>query len=206
MKSIPLFLMIFRPSIVREVAAERSEIAAIVVNAVNGVLMVTAAAMTMLPLFKGSLVALLGILFGPLAAFLVSSLYSRIEWTVGRRLQGKASLDDIYRISAWSSVPMGFACMLYSLLLLPLKNSGPATLLVASIPSLAIAFCAVRNYLCNFLFVQQFTRVRGVVSILLTLVFFIIVMAGGMALFSLFIRYVASEGLKTTFWLSMFRL
>jgi len=98
--------MISRPSVVREVAFARAESVAVVVNAVAGLLFVAAISLPWLSLFTGLLVACLTILFGPFAGFTLSSLYSRVEWTVGRRLGGRASHDELYRLFAWSFLPL----------------------------------------------------------------------------------------------------
>ncbi|MCM2359153.1 MAG: hypothetical protein NDI77_13470 [Geobacteraceae bacterium] len=199
MKNVPFASLIFRPRVVREVAAERAEIAAVFVNAVNGLFAVAAIFLPMLSLFTTSLVALLTILFGPLAGFTVSSLYSRVEWTVGRRLGGTASLDELYRLFAWSFLPAGCAALLYSLILLTLNEPSPATEFLAAIPSLFLLCCAFRNYCANVIVTHQFTRARGSASIVLTLALFLVLIAGGVGFLSLLFRYGTGESLKSIF-------
>lgn len=169
--------IIFTPSVVREVAFKRTESAAVLVNAVAGLLFVAAISLPWLPLFTGSLVTLLMILFGPFAGFTLSSLYSRIEWTVGKRFGGKACHDDLYRLFAWSFLQTGFAALLFALALITLEKPSIVTELVALIPSLVIFFCAVRNYCSNVIATQQFTRTRGGINIFVTFVLFLILVA-----------------------------
>lgn len=178
MNNLPIVSIIFRPLVVRKVAFERAESAAVFVNAVTGLLFVAAISLPWLSLFTGSLVALLTILFGPLVGFIFSSLYSRVEWTVGKRLGGNASQDQLYRILAWSFLPLGFAVLLYVLILIPLESSSVVTQLVAAIPSLVIVFCVIRNYSVNIVATQQFTRIRGSIDIVVTFVVFLILVAG----------------------------
>lgn len=193
-----LFLLI-HPRAVREAASERSELASIFLNGVNGVLVMIALSISMQSLFTPTLIVLLAILFGPLAGFTVSSLYSRLEWAVGRRLGGKASLDELYRLFAWSSFPAAVAVLLYGLILAPLTNPSPLTQIIAAIPSVAILCCGVRNYCSNLIAVQQFTIKRGIACNFLTLVLFLALVAGGISYLWLFFEYGAGEGVKTMF-------
>ncbi len=196
MNILSLFI---HPRAVREAAAERSELAAVFLNGVNGVLVIAALSISMLSLFTPTLVALLAILFGPLAGFTVSSLYARVGCAVGRRLGGKASLDEQYCLFAWSSFPVAVAVLLYGLILVPLAKPSPLTQIIAAIPSVTIFCCAVRNYCSNLVAVQQFTRKRGIASTLLTLVLFFVLVAGGVSCLWLFCEYGAGEGVKTMF-------
>lgn len=189
MNNIPIVSIIFSPLAVREVAFERTESAAVVVNAMTGLLIVAAISLLWLPLFTGSLVALLTILFGPLAGFTVSSLYSRVEWTVGKRLGGKASHDELYRLFSWSFLPMGYAALLYTLILITLEKHSTVIELVASIPSLVIFFCSIRNYSANVVAIQQFSRIRAGISIAVTLVLFLVLIAGSGGFLYLFSEY-----------------
>jgi hypothetical protein len=181
--------IIFSPLAVREVAFERAESAAVVVNAMAGLFIVAAISLQWLSLFTGSLVALLTILFGPLAGFTVSSLYSRVEWTVGNRLGGKSTHDELYRLFAWSFLPIGFAALLYALILFTLEKSSTVIELVAAIPSLVIFCCAIRNYYANVIAIQQFSRVRACICFVVTLVLFLILIAGSGGYLYLFSEY-----------------
>lgn len=189
MNKTPIVSMIFSPLAVREVAFERAESAAVVVNAMTGLFIVAAISLPWLSLFTGSLVALLTFLFGPLAGFTVSSLYSRVEWTVGKRLGGKASHDELYRLFAWSFLPMGSAALLYALILITLEKPSTVTELVAAIPSLVIFCCAIRNYYANVTAIQQFSRIRAGIGIVVTLVLFLVLIAGSGGFLYLFSEY-----------------
>lgn len=200
MKGIPLVYLIFGPRSVHEIAWARTWIAAVIVNAVSGMVLVAVPAMFLLPISTLTLAALLIILFGPLLGFFYSSLYSRLEWFVGTKLGGNASLDDLYRIFAWSFLPLSLALLLYPLLCLfadALKvPPETVTMIAASIPSLVIGYCSLRNYCSNVIAVQQFTRIRGAVSIVLTFTLFLTVtFAAGVSLW-LLSEYAMSEDLK----------
>jgi hypothetical protein len=190
---------LYRPSAVREVAMRQHPITAVAVNAVNGIAAMTALAMTMIPIFTLPLVVLMGVLFGPLVCFIVSSIYPRIEQKVGAILGGKATLADLYRIFAWSFLPVGFAGMLFSLILAQLKNPGATTLIVASVPSIAIAGLAARNYCSNVAHAHQFSRTRSFASIIVTFILFVLLTAAVIILFRLLISYCAEEDIRIMF-------
>lgn len=189
MRSFPSFFSVFRPRAMLEFAMNRSQMTAVAVNAVNGIFVVTAVSMTMLELFTGLLVALLGILFGPLVSFTVSSIYSRIEWAVGRRLGGSATLDDIYRISAWSLLPFGVACLLYGFILFVFIKPESTTVYVELIPPVVVLLWSMWSYCSNIIAAQQFTRIRGTISLILTFFSFLLVIAGGIGFLSLLTNY-----------------
>lgn len=195
----PWLSLIYRPSIMREFAAKRSEFAAVAVNAGSGALIVLAAALIMPPFFTVSLVVLMSILFGPFVGFVISSTYSRIEWAVGKRMGGKASFDDIYRTFAWSFLLLAFAGLFYSLILLVLKSANFATSLVVAIPSLVFAVLTLRNYYLNIIEIQPFTRKRGALSIFITFILFLMVIFGGLAVLSLLEKCGTGEILKSIF-------
>jgi hypothetical protein len=199
MQSIPEISLLFRPRVVLDRATKSSEIAAVIVNAINGMCVVGAIALPMHSLFTCTLVALQIILFGPLVGFVFSSLYSRVEWTVARRLGGKASLDDIYRLFAWAFLPAGFAVLLYGLIILTLKVPSTKSELLAAIPSLFLFCCAIRNYCSNIIITQHFTRTRGAVSMAVTLVLFLVLIAGGVCLLTLLFKYGMGDSLEYIF-------
>jgi hypothetical protein len=199
MKSIPFVSFMFRPREVREVAKERAEIGAVIVNAMNGMFFVGAIALPMQSLFTISLVALQIIIFGPLVGFVVSSLYSRVEWTVGRRLGGNASLVELYCLFAWAMLPAGFAVFLYGLILLTLNEPSTTTEYIVSIPSLIIFCCSIRNYCSNIIASQQFSKTRGTVCVVLSFVLFLTLMAGGIGFLSLLFSYGMGECQQSIF-------
>ena len=199
MQSIPGISFLFRPRIVLDRATKSSEVAAVIVNAINGMFVVGAIVLPMHSLFTYTLVALQIILFGPLVGFVFTSLYSRVEWTVARRLGGKASLDDIYCLFAWAFLPAGFALLLYGLIILTLKESSTKSELFAAIPSFILFCCATRNYCSNIIVTQHFTRTRGALSMVVTLVLFLILIAGGVCLLTLLFRYGMCGSLESIF-------
>ena len=110
MKSIPLLSFIYSPRNLHDFSKSQDEMVAVTINAITGVLIVLAAA-TLSQMFTVTMALLLGILFGPLVGFALSSIYSRIEWFVGTKMGGKASRSDLYRIFAWSFLPLGCASL-----------------------------------------------------------------------------------------------
>ena len=189
MRNIPSFLMILSPRTTREFAMKQSQMTAVAVNALNGVFVITAVSMTMLSLFTGLLVAVLGILFGPLVSFTVSSIYSRMEWTVGRRLGGNGSFDDFYRIFAWSFLPFGLACLLYGFILFVLIKPESPSISVEIIPPLVVLLWCIWGHCMNTLATQHLTRIKGAVSLVLTFFLFLVFIAGGVGFFSLLTSY-----------------
>ncbi len=95
MKTEAYVTMLYQAAAVRERAAEKSAMAAVGINAVYGMLIFTALAPSMLSMFTAGFVVTVTLLFGPLLGFIVSSLYPRVEMTVGRRLRGRAALDEL---------------------------------------------------------------------------------------------------------------
>jgi len=194
MKGIRWVSMICRPGVVRQVASEHSAIAAVVVNAVNGVAIVPAVAIWCpLPL-TGSVVVLLALLLGPLAGFSVPSIYVRIERAVGNYLGGKASLDYLYRLLAWSFLPLALAMLFYSLI--PSKETGTVVNILVSIPFLGIAACSVSNYWYNVFEAQGVTRTRAAVGIMITLIVFVVVVVASAGVLALLFSYGISEDMK----------
>lgn len=199
MKIIHYVSIMFRPQKVREVAAEGTEISVVAVNAVNGMLVIGAIGLLMKASFTLPLITALAVLFGPLAGFVVSSIFCRVEWRVGRKLGGEASFAEIYRLFAWAFLPAGFAALLYALLLTALKDASTETELLAALPSLALFCCASRNYCANIISCQKFSRVRGVMSVILSNVIFILIIAIAIGCLSLLFKLGVGEGLKSTF-------
>ncbi len=89
----------------------RTEIAALVVNCVNGSPATVSIAISMSPPMTASLVVILAILFSPLVGFAVSSVYTLIEVTVGNRFGSKGSFNDLYRLFSWSFLSLGLAAL-----------------------------------------------------------------------------------------------
>jgi hypothetical protein len=199
MPNIPCLL--FRPSVVRQTALEHSEMVALLINMANGIIVLLAAGVPLVGMFTFSVVVLSSILFGPSIGIIVSSIYSRTEWMVGRKLGGKAPRQDIYRIYAWSFLPFGFSVLLYSMLLLPFKNPSTAIYLSAMVPSLIIIGFAIRNYSANITIKQQFTRARGLANLALTFVLFLLIVAIVLALFLILYKYNSGDDLKMLFML-----
>jgi hypothetical protein len=202
MTSIPLFSLTFHPSEIRRAAEGRSGLVAMALNALNGILILSALALQCRPLFTAPLVAVLCILFGPLAGLLISRLYSGLEWTVGRRLKGAGSRDLLHGILTWSFLPLGFAVLLESAILLILRGYTIATLIAASLPSLFIAFLCVRSYCSNVIAVHHVTRKRGAAGILVTLLLFLLVIIGAACLVALAVKYGTGDYLKMILLLS----
>lgn len=189
--------LLYRPEAGRELAAKKPVISAVINNAMFGILALASVSPQMLQMFTPSLVVIVILLFGPLAGFIVSSLYTRVEMTVGKRLGGMASLDELYRLFAWSFLPVGLVAAINSLIIYTLKKPSATTELVAAIPFLIILCCAIRNYCLNIIFVQHFTRVRGVVSIFLTFILFVVLVVGGLGFLSFLFSYEMGDCVKS---------
>lgn len=196
MRNFLIYTLIADPRRLKEFTDSKKEMTAVGVNAVTGIFLVLAAALTMSSLFTTGLVILASILFGPLVGFVISSSYPRIEWTVGRRLGGKAALDELYRIFAWSFLPVGFSLLFYSLVMLFIKEPGIAVSLLLAIPSIGLFLLAVRNYCSNSIAVQQFSIKRGTLGLVITVVLFIVLIAGCGSLLRLLYNYGVCENLK----------
>lgn len=193
MKVIPLVSSVYRPRLAREIALGQSLTPAIFVNGINGALAVTSIAISVPTPLTDSLVAIMAILFGPLVGFTVSSIYTRIETAVGIRLGGKASHDDLYRLFAWSFLPLTLAALVSSLILTQYSRLGSLTTPLAATLCLLFAACSIRNYGANVLNAHELSRTRGVVSLVLTFLLFI-----GLAAVSIgFLLFVFSYGVDT---------
>ena len=81
--------------------------------------------------------------------------------------------------------------MFYSLILLLLKKPGQMTSLVVLIPSLVVVYLAMRNYCSTIIATQEFSRMKGAVSMAIAFILFLIVIAGGTAIIAILfeIRY-----------------
>jgi len=189
--------LLYRPATGRELAVERSEISAVIINALNGILVVAAISFQMLSMYTASLVILMTILFGPLIGFIISSLYTRVEMTVGRRLGGKATLDELYRLFAWSFLPAGLAVLLLGMIMLAFEKPSTTTEFLAAIPSLVIICAAIRNYCSNIIAAQRFTVLRGMVSLVVTPLLFLTLIVAGAGLITILFRCGAGESLMS---------
>ena len=196
MKSEPYFTMLYQPAAVRERAAERSGMTAVGINAVYGMLVVAAITPSMLSMFTIGFVVTVTLLFGPLLGFIVSSLYPRVEMTVGRRLGGTATLDKLYRLFAWSFLPAGLALVLLALLFSSLDRISTVVQWSLCIPVLVLLCCGIRNYCSNIITAQSFTLVRGITGLVLTFIFFLVLIAAGVGFITILFRCGAGESLS----------
>lgn len=202
MKGISLVSLVYRPRSVREVALARTDVAAAMVNCATGILVLAAVALSVPVPLTASLVVVLAILFGPLVGFIVSSVYPRIETAVGGRLGGKASLGDLYRLFAWGFLPLGLAALISSIILGQSNLPGSVTIPLAATVLLVFACSSVINYCSNVLVAHQFSFTRGAVSLVLTFVLFVGLLAVGLGLLLLLFTYGVNEdltGLLTRF-------
>lgn len=203
MKGIRFVYQMLGPSSALEIALARTEFATVTINAVSGMVLLAAPATLMFLISAStfSLSACLIILFGPLVGFLCSSIYSRLEWFIGMRLGGKAPLDDLYRVFAWSFLPLTLWLLCYLLLCFFVAKLEPTyeteTMIAISIPFVIMSYFSLRNYGTSVIVVQQFTRARGVVSIAITLVLALTMTFAATVLLWLFAAYGMSQGMKT---------
>lgn len=196
-KKIPFVSLSYSPNAVREMAGKKAKFAAVVINAVNGMFAAAAVCLPMLSFCTVPLVALLIMIFGPFAGFVASSLYSRVEWTVGRRLGGKSSRDGLYNLFAWSFFPPGIGLMLYGLIMSRMEKPSTTTELVAAVPFLVLFCFAVRNYCSNIIACHQFTRTRGIVSVVMSFVLFVVLIVAGMGFLAILFKYAEGQSLNS---------
>ena len=191
MNVIPSVSSVYRPRLAREFALDQSEIAAITVNGINGALAVASIAIAIAISIRltTSLMVVMTVLYGPLVGFIVSSVYTGIEKTVGSRLGGKASHGVIYRLYAWSFLPLWLAALVASLIASQYSWLGTWTIPLAVILCLVFAVFSIRNYWANVLYAHQFSRARGAVSLVLTLLLFIVLMAVSIGVLLFFFTY-----------------
>jgi hypothetical protein len=161
MKPAAFITMLYQPAAVRERAADLSAMSAAGINAVYGMLVFTALAPLTQSMFTVGFVVAGTLLFGPLLGFIVSSLYPRLEMTVGRRLGGKATFDELYRLFAWSFLPTGLALGLLALLFSSFDRTSTVLQWSLFIPVLILICCGIRNYCSNIIAAQSFTLLRG---------------------------------------------
>jgi len=185
--------LMFGPDPADEIASVPTGFAPIIMNAGSGIVLMSALAVSLKSVCTTALAVLLVLLFGPFVGFLVSSLYSRLEWFVGNRLGGKSSLDALYGVFPWLFLPVSFALLVFVLILLfmDIGNQPPETvmLIAAAIPSLVIVCFALRNYWLTIVAIRQFTQKKGAVSVVLTFVLFVALISLAVFILLLFARY-----------------
>ncbi len=184
----PSISLLYRPAAVRAKAAECSVFSAVGLNALYGMLIIAAVGPSMLQMFTSGFVFAVTLLFGPLLGFIVSSVYPRVEMTIGKMLGGAATLDELYRLFAWSFLPAGLALLLDTMFT---EKS-----FIVPISFFLLILCGIRNYCSNIIATQQFTRVRGAVAIILTLVLFFVLLAAGVGLITTLFRWGMGESVS----------
>jgi hypothetical protein len=199
MKPKAYVTMLFQPAAVREQAAGRVALTAVGINAVYGMLVFSALAPSMLSMFTAAFVVTVTLLFGPLLGFIVSSLYARVEMTVGRRLGGRATLDELYRLFAWSFLPAGLAFLLIALLFSLVDRTSTVVQWILSLPLLVLFGCGVRNYCSNVIAAQRFTLGRGLTCMVITFILFTVLITAGVGIVAILLRLGAGESLSAIF-------
>ncbi|MBU1052480.1 MAG: YIP1 family protein [Proteobacteria bacterium] len=197
-------LAIFSPRAMRELSLNQSIFTAVAINAINGALMMT------FLFLRTSFVSvpfalLLGALFGPLMGIIITLIYPRIELWVGQKLGGKASFDDLYRIFAWSFLPAALAKVLTDLVIklyLPTtitmnKNVSidvfiytPLCIFLLKLCFLIILCFAIRNYCSNVISAHQLSKTKGIMSVLITFILFVIIPSWLIVVFSIFLKFI----------------
>lgn len=172
---------------------------AVGINAVYGMLVLFALVSSMLSMFTAGFVVTATLLFGPLLGFIVSSLYPRVEMTVGRRLGGRATLDELYRLFAWSFLPAGLAFLLVALLFSLLDRTSTVVQWILSLPLLVLVGCGIRNYCSNVITAQRFTLGRGLTGMVITFILFAVLITAGIGIVAILLRMGAGESLSAIF-------
>jgi hypothetical protein len=161
------------------------------VHCLNGTLLAASIAIALsvpVPLTP-SLIAASAILFGPLFGLAVSSVHTRIQTAVARRLGGVASFGDIYKLLAWSVLPLGLGALISSLLLRQFHWLGWPAAAAAGITLLLFLFCSMRTYWVNVLAAQELSRARCAASLAITFTLFTGLIAVCMAFILLVFGY-----------------
>ena len=171
-------------------AFDRSLVAAGGVNALSGVCLLAAVLAPAYHMFTPGLLILLLVLFGPLLGFILTSLFSRCAWTVGRRLGGGATLEASYRLCAWTFLPLPLAALLGSLVPLLVTEPDWLAMVLFFMPPVMVGPVALRNYVLNLVSVQGFTRKRSIACFILSLMTFLILIAGFLSMFWLLSVYL----------------
>jgi len=151
-----------------------------------------------LSMFTAGFVVTVTLIFGSLLGFIVSSLYPRVEATVGRRLGGRASLDELYRLFAWSFLPAGLGLLLVALFSL-LDRTSTVVRWIISFPVLILFCCGIRNYGSNVISAQRFTLARGLTGMVITFILFVVLITAVIGLVAILFRCGAGENLSTIF-------
>lgn len=189
MKTVPIIGLLFQPGAVREMVAETSELAAVAVNAAIGLCVVAALSLSMLAIFTPLLVAAMIVLFGPFVGFVISSIFTRVEWVVGARLGGVGGRDELYRLFSWSFLPAGCGVLLSGLILSMFPSMSTAGGIAASLPLLVLACCALRNYGVNIAAFRQLSKSRAAANVALSIVLSVALITGAGALLVVLVRY-----------------
>jgi hypothetical protein len=199
MKPKAYVTMLFQPAAVREQAAGRTAITAVGINAVYGIVFFSALAPLMLSMFTFGFVITVTLLFGPLVGFIVSSLYPRMEMIVSRRLGGRATLDELYRLFAWSFLPAGLGFLIFALLFLGVERTSTVVQWILSFPLLVLFGCGIRNYCINVIAAQRFTLARGLTGMMITFILFIVLITAGVGFVAFILRIGAGESLSAIY-------
>jgi hypothetical protein len=162
----------------REFALRQPAFATLAANVLTGIFILPIATLPLLDTVSIPLLLLLAVLFGPFAGVMVSCLYPWVEYWVGRKLGSKASFDTLYRIFSWSFFPVGLVSIVSWPAIIFLQNRlGDISLPVALIPLLVVLCFSVLSYCFNVIALHQLSKTKGVVSILITFIFFICIPA-----------------------------
>jgi hypothetical protein len=169
-------LAMISPRVSCELALNQTMLTAVAVNAINGALMATIYLLPLLNILSLQLMLLTAVLFGPFVSLIISSVYSGIEFWTGQKMGGKASFADLYRIFAWSFLPVGFAgittWLIFSLAFVNSRNTIP---LIIYAPFLIIFCFAIIIYCSNVMAIQRFSKTKAAVSMLISFIIFIFI-------------------------------
>ena len=196
MSSLRLTDLLLRPQALRDLAMKQSYVAAVAVNAINGIFLMIALWVQMQQMFTVSLIITIGILFGPLAGFIISSTYSRVEWLVERTLNGRAARDELYRLFSWSLLPLSFVALINSIILIKIGAASGLANAAILLPTVIALMLTLRNYCVNLSAIQRFSVTRGAAGLFLATISWLIVMCLGLAVLSLVISFGSGQGFR----------
>jgi hypothetical protein len=193
------FLAAANPDALREFALKQSSFSTLVVNVLNGIFILLIATLPLLNTVSIPLLLLLAVVFGPFISVLVSCLYPRVEYWVGRKLGSKASFDALYHIFGWSFFPIGLVSIVSWLAIIFLQTKlGDISLPAALTPLLVVSCYTVFLYCFNVIQLHQLSKTKSVLSMLITFVFFILMPTTIIAIIILIVeavkKYYARHG------------
>jgi len=97
---------------------------------------------------------------------------------VGRRLGGRATLDDLYRLAAWSFLPLGVVALLYGSVGQLIGVASHTLILGVSLLFALLGLAVLGGYVVSVSRLQGFSWLKGAVSVSVSLLLTLTVLGG----------------------------